>query len=204
MIDEGYIKFDIDWMSTKPVTYPEIDELNRWREPLIEAGLIGHYEDLGIGFGNLSVRLARSNRFIISGTQTGHIRHAGNEHYSVVTDFDIDANRIVCRGALKASSESLTHAAIYKADAAINAVVHVHHPRLWNDLRGIMPTTPADAAYGTPDMARALEALCHDPAFRSAGIAIMAGHEAGLIAVGRSIGEAAGRILALNASAGQG
>lgn len=199
MIDEGYIKFDIDWTPTEPAACPEIDELNRWREPLVEAGLIGYYEDLDIGYGNLSARLPFGGHFVISGTQTGHIRRTGYEHYSVVTDFDVDANRLVCRGAARASSESLTHAAIYSADATVNAVVHVHEPRLWRALRGILPTTPADAAYGTPDMARALVRLCHDPEFRSRGVAVMAGHDAGLIAVGKTIGEAARRVLALDA-----
>ena len=199
MIDEGYIKFDINWTPTEPVACPEIDELNRWREPLVEAGLIGHYEDLDIGYGNLSARLPFGGKFVISGTQTGHIRRTGNEHYSVVTDFDVDANRLVCRGAVRASSESLTHAAIYGADATVNAVVHVHQPRLWQALRGILRTTPADAAYGTPAMARALATLCHDHEFRSSGVAVMAGHDAGLIAVGTTIGEAATRVLALDA-----
>ncbi|MDH4107789.1 MAG: class II aldolase/adducin family protein [Gammaproteobacteria bacterium] len=202
MIDEGYIKFDIDWTQTGPICLAEVDELNRWREPLMAAGLIGHYDDLGIGYGNISVRLAHGRGFIISGTQTGHIVHASGEHYALVTGFDIGANRIECQGSVKASSESLTHAAIYAADPGINAVVHVHQPRLWSELRGALPATDPRVAYGTPAMALELERLCRDPEFRKSGIAVMAGHESGLIAVGPTLADAATRILELNAESG--
>jgi len=199
LIDEGYIKFDIDWTRTGPLHSAAIEELNAWREPLVAAGLIGHYDELGVGYGNLSIRVPGGTSFVISGTQTGHVRHTGAEHYVLVTGFDIGANRIACKGPVRASSESLTHAAIYAADAGIGAVVHVHQPALWADLRGILPTAAASVAYGTPAMARELEQLCHDAAFRERRVAVMAGHEAGLIAVGASLAEAATRILALNA-----
>lgn len=197
MIDEGYIKFDIDWHRSAPLECPEIDELNRWREPLYAAGLIGHYDDLGIGYGNISVRRGSGGDFVISGTQTGHVRDTGAEHYALVSDFDLNRNRLVCRGPVKASSESLTHAALYASDADIHAVVHVHDKRLWTESRGKLPTTPPDVEYGTPAMARALMRLCEDEAFRQTGIAVMAGHEGGLIAVGGTLREAATRILDL-------
>ena len=61
---------------------------------------------------------------------------------------------MTCRGASQASSESLTHAAIYEMDDGIHAVVHVHDPELWQHLKNTFPTTDPDAAYGTPEMAR--------------------------------------------------
>ena len=48
-------------------------------------------------------------------------------------------------------------------------------------------------------LAKARQAAVHDPEFRSRGVAVMAGHDAGLIAVGKTIGEAARRVLALDA-----
>ena len=79
MIDEGTIKFDSRWRKTDPLQVTEIESLNLWRRPLFAAGFIGHYEQHGIGFGNLSVRAAAGRRFIISGTQTGHIAELGAE-----------------------------------------------------------------------------------------------------------------------------
>ena len=93
MIDEGYIKFDIDWTSGPSPDAPEIDELIAWRDRLFDVGLVGCYEDIGIGYGNLSVRIGDSQAFLISGTQTGHIPRTAPEHYAVVSHFDVAANR---------------------------------------------------------------------------------------------------------------
>ena len=198
MIDEGYTKFDIRWTKTPPLTCPELETLNHWRSRLIDARLIGHYEALGIGYGNLSTRVGYNGQFIISATQTGHIRSAGPEHYALVTSADIAANSVSCEGPMQASSESMTHAAIYALDPAIRSVVHVHDAELWSRVLHRIPTTGAGIAYGTPEMARDFVRLCEDGRFLAIGIAAMAGHEAGLIAMGSSVEQAARRILDLS------
>ncbi len=199
MIDEGYIKFESHWQKTGPLQFSEIELLNRWRQPLFDAGLIGYYEKEGVGFGNISVRISPEGRFIISATQTGHIAEPGAEHYALVEDFDIEQNSVSSRGAHEASSESMTHAAIYSLDSHIGAVVHVHSEMLWTTLMDSMPTAAADVAYGTPAMAREFVRLWNDTDFRETGIAVMAGHEAGLVSIGHDLREAAERILAINA-----
>lgn len=198
MTDEGYTKFAVDWTDREPVDHPAIAELDRWRRPLFDAGLIGIYEEAGVGYGNISVRVPGARQFIISATQTGHLRNTGPEHYARVTDWDIDGNRVTCRGAAQASSETLTHAAIYALDDAIGAVVHVHDFGLWRQLKGSVPTTDPQAAYGTPEMAREFQRIWREPAFAESGIAAMAGHEAGIVGIGSTLSEAAGRILALH------
>lgn len=200
MIDEGYIKFRIRWTKTPPLAHPEIETLNRWRSRLFEARLIGQYEALGIGYGNLSVRVGDGSRFIISATQTGHIERAGAEHYALVTEADIAANTVTCEGPLQASSESLTHAALYALDPAIRSVVHVHDADLWSRVLNTIPTTGPRIAYGTPEMARDFARLCDDSDFLSSGIAAMAGHDDGLVAIGSSIERASRRILELRLS----
>ena len=197
MIDEGYVKFDMRWTKTPPLTCPEIETLNRWRSRLIDARLIGHYEKLGIGYGNLSARVGDNGHFIISATQTGHIRSAGPEHYALVTAADVASNSVSCEGPMRASSESMTHAAIYALDPAIRSVVHVHDAELWSRVLNTIPTTGARIAYGTPEMARDFVRLCEDSRFLTTGIAAMAGHEGGLVAVGSSVEQAARRILDL-------
>lgn len=198
MIDEGYTKFVVDWTDRTPVDDPAVAELERWRKPLFDAGLIGHYADVGIGYGNLSVRQPGARGFLISATQTGHLPHTGREHYARVTDWDIDANRVACVGAAQASSETLTHAAIYALDDRICAVVHVHDLDLWQDLKGSVPTTDPDAAYGTPEMAREFARIWRDTDFADSGIAAMAGHDSGIVSIGESLEEAARRILSLH------
>lgn len=198
MIDEGYIKFESHWRKTEALENAEIKLLNRWRRPLYDAGLIGHYEEHGISFGNLSVRAGTEGQFIISGTQTGHLPELGDEHYAMVEDYDIDQNRVYSIGATEASSESLTHAAIYELDRYIGAVVHVHSEELWTRLKGSAATTDAGVAFGTPDMAREFQRLFQETDFEEIGIAVMAGHESGLVSTGRNVQEAAERILTID------
>ena len=199
MIDEGYTKFSADWTRSGPLQNPEIDELNGWRPPLHTAGLLGHYDELGIGYGNLSMRIGSGRQFVISGTQTGHLDALDREHYALVTDFDVGSNRVACTGPVQASSESMTHATIYALEPGINAIVHVHDRPLWSRLKGRAPTTSAQAAYGTPEMAREFARLFRESDFRVTGVAVMAGHEEGLVSVGKDIESAARRILALHA-----
>lgn len=196
MIDEGYIKFNIDWRYGPPPDAQTVAELNRWRKPLYEAGLIGEYTDLGIGFGNISMR-SGAGQFVISGTQTGHLDDLGPEHYALVMDYDIAANRVSCSGQVKASSESMTHAAIYELNPAITGVVHVHNAAMWNRLVNRLPTTNPDVAYGTPAMAREFMRLYDNTDFADKGVAIMAGHDEGILSFGTDLTEAAGRILDL-------
>jgi len=203
MIDEGYVKFTSHWRNTDALEDAAIELLNRWRRPLYDAGLIGHYEQHGIGFGNLSMRLETDRQFIISGTQTGHLPNPGAEHYALVEDYDIGRNRVYSSGAAEASSESLTHAAIYELDRGIGAVVHVHSVELWAALQDSAATTAAGIAFGTPDMAREFQRLFLETDFAITGIAVMAGHETGLVSIGRDLQQAAERILAVNSPYGK-
>lgn len=195
--DEGYIKYDIDWTPGPAPDVAAARALDAWRRPLFAAGLIGVYEELGIGYGNLSTRCGERGQFLISGTQTGKLATTDERHYALVTGVDIDANSVCCVGPVKASSEAMTHAAIYALDDDIGAVVHVHSRVLWDRFRNELPTTDAAVAYGTPEMAREFSRLYAESGFDRAGIAVMAGHEDGLISFGATLETAARRMLAL-------
>ena len=189
MIDEGYIKYQCRWHRESAIAKADITELNQWRSELYQLNLIGKYDN-GIGFGNVSIRLGSSQQLIISGTQTGGIADLTAKHYTKVVDFDWRKNYVVCRGEIKASSETLTHAAIYVAEPKVNAVVHVHHQQLWNELLHRVPTTDPNCAYGTPEMARELIRLCQQPQTKQQKIVIMSGHESGILTFGRDLTEA--------------
>ena len=195
MIDEGYTKYTVRWTDRNTLDRPEIAELERWRRPLFEAGLVGHYPEAGIGYGNISVRTGE-REFLVSGTQTGHLPRTGPAHYALVTDYDIEGNTVSCRGAVQASSEALTHAALYELEQSIAAVVHVHDGALWHRLLGTAPATAAGIAYGTPGMAREFGRLYRETGFARTQLAAMAGHEAGIVSIGRTLREAAERVLA--------
>ena len=197
MIDEGYTKYECDWQPAPALPKTAIEDLNAWRNRLFEQGLIGYYPEHGVGFGNVSIREGDSDRFIISGTQTGHIAHTDERHYAKVTACDIEANHVACEGPVQASSEALTHAAIYALDPGIRAVVHVHDADLWQALIDRIPTTSPEITYGTPEMAREFQRLYADTDFRVQGIAVMGGHDEGLVSFGKDISQAAERILRL-------
>lgn len=194
MKEEG-IKFNCRWMDEKPVNYKLLKELNSWRSKLYGKKLIGAYED-GTGFGNMSIRLKR-NHFIITGTATGKLQKLNARHYTTVTEFNLDKNRVTCIGPLKASSESLTHAMIYYCHANVQAVVHVHHFQLWKKLLNRVPTTKATVAYGTIDMAKEVRRLFEQTDVADQKVIAMAGHEEGIITFGNNIEEASLKILSL-------
>jgi ribulose-5-phosphate 4-epimerase/fuculose-1-phosphate aldolase len=197
VLDEGYIKYESQW-TLAPATYPATArQLEQWRVPLFAAGLIGHYPDLDIGYGNISLRARDAGQFLITGTQTGHLESTNEAHYSLVTAYDLERNRVTCTGPLQASSEAMTHASIYDLDPSIAAVVHVHSKALWDKFRLHLPTTSAEVAYGTPEMALEFRRLHEETLFATQGLAVMGGHEEGLISIGDSIEQAATRVLSL-------
>jgi ribulose-5-phosphate 4-epimerase/fuculose-1-phosphate aldolase len=199
MIDEGYTKFTVHWDDRSPLDHPAVAELERWRRPLFAAGLIGHYPESGVGYGNLSMRVEGSRLFVVSGTRTGHLAHTDRRHYALVTRANMEQNSVRCTGETQASSETLTHAAMYELDLSINAVVHVHSELLWERLKDRAPTTDAGVAYGTPEMASEFKRLYRTTSLPDTRVAVMAGHESGLVTIGGSLEEAALRILSLHA-----
>jgi L-ribulose-5-phosphate 4-epimerase len=188
-IDEGYIKYTCHWIQAPPLPPESIADLNRWRDQLYHLGLIGIYDN-GIGFGNLSIRDTNPDQFIISGTQTGGLPRLTADHYTTVTAFDLDSNQLTCRGPIQASSESLTHASAYQANAAIGAIIHIHNRSLWQQLMNTVPTTDPNCAYGTPEIAREIMRLCQEDDLQMQKILVMSGHEEGIITFGRDLDEA--------------
>jgi L-ribulose-5-phosphate 4-epimerase len=195
--EEGSVKFDCH-LKKEGIIIPEelFLPLNHWRNVLWDKQLIGIYPD-GIGYGNISVRLPGSDLFYISGTATGGIPQLGQEHYSLVEFCDPELNSIWCRGLIKASAESMSHSAMYLANADALAVVHVHNRVLWDKYRNILPTTDDKVAYGTPAMAAEISRIMKLPETVEKKVIVMGGHEEGLISFGRTVEEAAQAILGL-------
>jgi len=193
--EEGYIKFHCNW-EKMPLEKNELtDELIKYRQELYHRKLLGVLEN-GIGYGNVSLRIPGTDNFIITGSATGTYSIINTDHISLVTSFDINKNYIECCGNVKASSESMTHAAIYMSPFNLNAVIHTHHKALWQELHGKYPTTDKNAAYGTPEMAAEIVRIIMKPGRRESVI-IMGGHEDGIITFGKNLRSACSELFKL-------
>ncbi len=195
-MNEGLIKYNCHWVNGEPVAVDRITELMKKRDLMRSLGLIG-VNGNGMGFGNASIRINNSNKFIISGTQTAHFSNLRPEYYTVVTDFNIEENTLSCCGPVKASSESLTHAAIYCSQPEIMSIIHIHNSRLWLELMYKIPTSNKDALYGTPEIAKEMFRLFDEENLGVEKILVMGGHEDGIISFGRDLDEAANILLNL-------
>ena len=194
---DGYIKFSCH-LKPEEIKIPSelFDPLNFWREELWQKTLIGAYAD-GIGYGNISVRIPQSDEFYISGTATGGIPELDQIHYPLVERCDFGQNELWCRGLVKASSESMSHAAIYSCDSAIGAIVHIHSRSLWEKYLDRLPSTAKEVEYGTPEMAYEIIRLMAHPETQLRKVFVMGGHADGIVAFGSTVEEAARIILDL-------
>lgn len=184
---EGVIKFNCIWLEEGiEVGEKELSELNHLRNSLLEYDLIG-VDANGFGYGNLSVRIGEGKSFLITGSQTAHLKELSVENLSLVTDYDIDKNELSCKGMTKASSESLTHAAIYQSLPSVHYVIHIHSIDLWQRLLSIHPTTPESAEYGTKELALAVAKLSKEVGKQK--LLVLGGHREGIIFYGDSYEE---------------
>jgi len=161
-------------------------ELNRYRRKLLVLGVIG-VDASGVGFGNLSIRNGATPRFYITGSATAGISELIPADYAKVVAYDFVRNWLECEGITVASSESLTHAAVYESDPTARAVIHCHDMKLWKALLHKVPTTPEKVEYGTPEMAYAVRGLFDNTDVLKKKIFVMAGHEGGVVAFGKDL-----------------
>ena len=193
---DGVIQFSMDYSPAAPLAWKMLQQINAWRQILYQLGLIGQdgrrYN--GYGFGNISIRRQTEpslHTFIISGAQTGGISSLTAEHYTLVKDFDLSANRVTAEGPVAPSSESLTHGILYDINRSTGAVIHIHSPDIWehSDDLGI-PATHPDIPYGTPEMAEQVCQLFQKDQLISCRIFSMGGHQDGIVTFGNTVEEA--------------
>lgn len=191
IIDEGYIKFNAIWEQSEAFQSNQIDQLNKYRQLLYQMNLIGAYDN-GIGFGNISCLAQEGSQhsFFITGSATGNFEKLDHNHYALVQSFDIDQNELLCKGPIIASSESMSHGVIYEHCPEVKAVIHIHHLELWKKLMFQIPTTAADASYGSPEMAYSIIDLLEHTNLREVKAFVMQDHEEGIFAFGASLKEA--------------
>jgi L-ribulose-5-phosphate 4-epimerase len=192
--ETGAIKFSCEQVAVEILPFAGFAELNTYRRKLLELGMIG-VDASGIGFGNLSVRNGVSSRFYVTGSGTAALPELRPMDCARIVAYDFAENWVRCEGHTIASSESLTHAAVYESDPAVHAVIHCHDMNLWVALLDKVPTTPAKVEYGTPEMAYSVRRLFDVTDLKRKKIFVMAAHEAGLVAFGKDLEEAFGTLM---------
>jgi ribulose-5-phosphate 4-epimerase/fuculose-1-phosphate aldolase len=202
---EGVIKFSARHEEVAlPAAHRELCcRLESWREIMAMTGLVGRDPARygGAAYGNVSARVGAPaaepgrRRFVVTGTQTGGKARLGPEDFCVVESYDARLNRVVSHGPSQPSSESLTHGAIYDQSPRIRFVLHAHTPVVWRAAAALrLPTTAAEVAYGTPEMAREVARLYRTSNLAELRILAMGGHEDGIIVFGHTC-EEAGQVL---------
>ncbi len=198
MIDDGVIKYDrTNFTQSGPLDPVLWEEIESWRKKLFKLNLIGEYPTEKVGFGNMSkiIRWNDQAEFIITGTQTGKYENLTGEHYTLVNGYDLEAMKLKQVGPLEASSEALTHAAVYEANRDITAVFHIHNTTIWEKMiEENYDATPKDVPYGTIEMANCVGQLI---AGKSSGLIVMKGHQDGVIAYSKSMDQCGKLILEL-------
>jgi L-ribulose-5-phosphate 4-epimerase len=184
-----YVKFSCERTATETTPFSGLAELNAYRRRLLQLSLIG-VDSNGIGFGNLSIRDGATDNFYISGSATGGMPELTPADCVKVVAYDFERNWLRFKGSSIPSSESLTHAAIYKSDPKTGAVIHCHDSKLWAALLNQAPTSSKTIDYGTPQLAYEIMQLFKQTDVRSRKILVMAGHAAGILTLGKDLEEA--------------
>lgn len=193
-IDEGYIKFQPIWQQAAAFPTAQLTDLIHWRQACYDQQWIGAYPN-GIGFGNLSQRCTPEGApFFISGSATGGQSALKAQHFAKVTAVAAAQNTLWCEGPILASSESMSHAAIYQELPWVQAVIHIHDLAYWQKRLHQVPTTAADAPYGSPEMVESIIELLQNTNLPQQQLFVMEGHEEGIFAFGRNLAEAFQRL----------
>lgn len=203
---EGVIKFQLDFQFGPAPEEPLLHELNHWRSVFLAQALLGQdpgrYD--GFGFGNLSRRLPQGegNAFLITGSQTGHLKTLQPSDYALVLNCNPTGNTLQASGRSKPSSEALSHGVLYQCRPEINWVMHLHSPDIFHNRERLhLPSTDPAAAYGTPEMAGEIGRLVRTTDPCRPGLLVMTGHEDGILAYGPGAEETGNLVMATLAAA---
>ncbi len=204
---EGTIQFAYDLATPAEDAVLDADVyrgIGAWRSLLQRTNLIGQHPERydGFGYGNLSGRSPQTHEgFVITASQTSGKKRYRPRDLVQITGFNLQRFWVDAEGHAPPSSETLTHAMIYAADAHINWVFHVHCPEIWRHAEALnLPTTAADVGYGSLEMVSAVAELLSANRSRPLAFATL-GHEDGIFSCGPTPRDAGGLLLAYLAKA---
>lgn len=195
-LSEPLAKNGIEWGSLA-------ERMAGWRKELLTLGVLGRDPSRygGAAFGNISARLASSkstsgvgDSFLVSASQTSGLSardFSPETHLVEIVAAWPEKNRCRARGHRPPSSESLTHAAIYRQNPQIVYVFHGHHPGLYAHFhpdnsgrrKARADWTPTASDYGTPEIAAQAGRFFGDPNHHNR-LLFLTGHQDGFVCAG--------------------
>jgi L-ribulose-5-phosphate 4-epimerase len=187
---EGVIKFNIShWIKIPNLVKRLWINIENTRIKLHQLKLIGYDEINKVGYGNISERSSDSE-FIITASQTGKLEKLNEDNFSIIIATNFNTNSVACYGPAKPSSESITHAACYYNNPAINAVIHIHSPLLWKRLYNEnFDSTPENAEFGSVELSEAIAKIVKSASLEKPCLVVMKGHKDGIIIAGKTMEE---------------
>ena len=186
MID-GVIKYNLQFTPSKALDISLFRDIEAIRERLFALGLIGVAD--GIGYGNISQRVDRAS-FVITGTQTGDLKNLDANHYSLIEEYNDKDFYLKSSGAIKPSSEALTHGTIYNLSDEIGAIIHIHSKAIWEFMLKKDYLKTQKVEYGSIEMIDEVNRIystlnpLKEPKF------VMSGHQDGVMCFGKNLKEA--------------
>lgn len=177
MEQESYIKFNCEHLA-KDILFPDdIDDLIELGKTLKALGHIGKIDET-MGYGNISYCSSDGNIYISAST-TGTFATYEKKHFCRILDFDIESNYVKSEGFLPASSETMSHIAVYQSLNDIRFVVHIHSKQLWEKYLNIEITSNKGVKYGTKEMYYEIVRLLNSNP--DSNMLVMGGHRDGLM-----------------------
>lgn len=176
--NEGYIKFQCKTTSSRHPSRSELDDIILLRDRLYDKEFVGTFPD-GVGFGNVSKK-TDSGSIIITGSNTGKHERIQPNHFVYVNSYDIEANQVESSGQVQASSETLTHVAIYEAIDEIKYIAHIHNLKIWEKLLESGKRPVGTSEYGSVELADEVREYCKSLDLLD-NIFALPGHKGGVI-----------------------
>ncbi len=171
------VKFEVTFLDKNPPKHNNLTYLLLWARKFAELGFAEKNN------GNLSFRTVDGCIITGAGKNLANIRR--NEFVEVV-GFDISGRKpkVMCKGKIKPSSESIMHLAIYDRRPDVNAILHGHSDSILKagEKLGI-PMTEKEKPYGTVALVKEIFKILEKHKF-----ILLKNH--GFLSLGRTIDEA--------------
>jgi ribulose-5-phosphate 4-epimerase/fuculose-1-phosphate aldolase len=156
------VKFKTIFTGTDIPSAQGMRNLKRWCAVFQSRALAPAYP--GGSYGNLSYRpVSSENSFIITASGISLCKSIDSDAFVTVVHCDTGGQTVYAMGVKEPSSETFMHYHIYRERKDVVAVFHGHSCEILAAQPMLnIPSTPAEAEYGTPELASQVSALAKE------------------------------------------